>query len=101
MILSDFRDPGTHFGGLGAHFEDISRIFVISKTLPVRKGRSLLRSKCDHEPILCSVICFFDVFSSVHFSVFVVMWGARRLHFGSISTPFSEPWAHEKTAESL
>ena len=23
MILSDFGDPGTHFGGLEAHFDDI------------------------------------------------------------------------------
>ena len=24
MIFSDFRGPGAHFGGLGAHFEDTS-----------------------------------------------------------------------------
>ena len=81
--------PGNPSWRLGAHFEPKARIFVILETLPPRKTSFFLRSKCDHEPILCSVVfqCFFE------YPFFLILydfecpeapfWEAFGSHFGS------------------
>ena len=99
MILRYFRGPGAHFGDLGAHFEDISDFNDFGDAsgakgylhfqVKIRPGTNFFQS------------CVFSVFSSAPFSDFFVIWGAPRLNFGSVSTPFWEPWAFEKTAETV
>ena len=51
MILSDFRGPGAHFGGLGPIVK-VSRIFCDFGDFSGRKGQSLLRSIFDHLDLL-------------------------------------------------
>ena len=99
MIFNDFRSPGAHFGDLGAHFEDISDFSDFGDAsgakdyfhfeVKIRLGTHFLQS------------CVFCVFLSAPVSDFFVIWGAPRLNFGSVSTPFWEPWAFEKTVKTV
>ena len=99
MNLGSFRGPGAHFGDLGAHFEDISdfndfRDAPGAKNPPpfevkIRTGTNFFQS------------CVLCVFWSAPVSDFFVIWGAPRLHFDSVSTPFWEPWAFEKTVKTV
>ena len=98
MILGSFRVPGAHFGNRGPILK-ISLFFVILRTLPARKNLSFWAQNAHQNPVF--VALFFKVFLSAHFSWFFAFWGARRCHFEFISTSFWEPWAPEKSAESV
>ena len=64
MILSDFRGPGVHFGGLGPHFEDISD-FCDFEDASGANAPPPFEVKINQKPI---AVLFFNVFLSAHFS---------------------------------
>ena len=59
MILSYFRGPGAHFGGLGAHFEDISD-FCDFEDAPGAKGVVTFEVKM--RPVTHFLQCCFSMF---------------------------------------
>ena len=66
MILSDFRGPGAHFGGLGAHFEDISDFYDFEDASGAKK---YLTFEVKIRPLTHFLqCCVLDVFLSAHCS---------------------------------
>ena len=64
MILSNFREPGAHFGGPGPHFEDISD-FCDFEDASGAKGYFTFEVKM--RPLTHFVQCWvLDVFLSAH-----------------------------------
>ena len=57
----------------------------------VTKGSDFRRPISTTNPLFA--VLFFNVFLSVRFTVFFVIWDAQRLHFGHFLASFWEPWA--------
>jgi len=103
MIFSYFGDPGAAKWDsrrpLWSIFMILRMCFDFGDALGTKKESPFACKMQAGTHFLQS--CGFGGFWSALVSYFFVLWGAPRLILGAISTPFSEPWASEKTAESM
>ena len=79
--MGSFWEPGAHFGGPEAHFEDFwdcGDFWTVSAT----KKYLHFEAKTDPGTHIWECLIF-DVFLEPRFSTFFGIWGAQRLHFGS------------------
>ena len=66
MILSYFRGPGAHFGGLGPHFEDFSDFYDFEDA---SGAKAYLTFEVKMRPLTHFLqCCVLDVFLSAHCS---------------------------------